>query len=221
MENFTGFFGRKNGERLNEIFNRLTCLEYVLPYSSLDSLVNTKSDLRPPVQWGRYNQKTHPDGYGFLLWADVKNSKWLEDAENSIAAIQQANEELNKSAHENYRSQFYPTIRLTAHYYAIRVHTGKYHHYLNAAQALQKSNGWNAEVEGLLLQAKKASESAAADLARYNEQLGPLLGLKESNKKGNERDLRTDFVQNPRPEFFTKQVVLIESALKSKTFSNP
>lgn len=219
LENFADFFGRKNGEKLNEIFNRLTCLEYVLPYSSLDSLVNTSPDLRPPVQWGRYNQKNHPNNYGFLLWADVKNIKWLEDAEKSIANIQQANDELNKSAGEKYRTLFYATIGLTSHYYTIRVQTGKYQYYLIAAQALQKSKGWDAEVEKLLLQAKAASEVAKANLAQYNEQLVPLLGLKESNKKGNARDLSTDFVQNPKQEYFTEQIDLVESIMKSKSFS--
>lgn len=221
LENFIGFFGQKNGAQLNDIFNRLTCLEYVLPYTYLDSLVKTNPHLRPPVQWGRYNQKTHPDNYGFLLWADVKDIKWLEDAEQSIAAIQQANDELNKSADEKYRTHFYPTIRLTAHYYDIRVQTGKYQYYLDAAQALHKSHGWNDEVEKLLKQAKVASELAAANLTKYNDQLGPLLGLKESNKKANEGDLKRDFVQNPSPGFFAKQVALVEAALKNKLFSNP
>lgn len=219
LENFTSFFGRKNGEKLNNIFNRLICLEYVQPYTSLDSLVNTNPDLRPPAQWGRYNQKTHPDNYGFLLWADVKNINWLEDAEKSIATVQQANEALNKSADEKYRSQFYATIRLTGHYYAIRVQTGKYQYYLNTALSMQKSKGWNAEVEKLLSLAKAASESASDNLTQYNKQLVPLLGLRESNKKGNARDL-TDFVQNPKPEYFSKQVSVVEDALKNKSLSS-
>lgn len=221
LENFTSFFGNKNGAKLNEIYNRLTCLEYVLPYTSLDSLVNTKSDLRPPVQWGRYNQKTHPNDYGFLLWAEVKSIKWLEDAEKSIATIQKVNNELNKSTDEKYKSQFYATIRLTGHYYAIRVQTGKYQYYFDAAKAMQKSNGWNTEVEKLLLLSRLASQAASENLAHYNEQLVPLLGFKESNKKANTRDLGTDFVQNPKPEYFTKQVSTVESVLKNKSFLNP
>lgn len=219
LDNFSGFFGRKNGEKLNEVFNRLACLEYVLPYSSIDSLVNTNSDLRPPTQWSRYNQLTHPNDYGFLLWANVKDIKWLDDAEKNIASIQLENNELNRSANENYKSQFYAPIRLTTHYYAIRVQTGKYQYYLNAAQDLQKSKGWNAEVEKLLSFAKAASESANSNLEEYDKQLISLLGLKESNKKANAKDLNTDFVQNPKPEYFTKQLLLVENALKNKTFS--
>lgn len=216
LVNFTGFFGSQNGQKLNEIFNRLACLEYVLPYSELDWLVKTNPDLRPPVQWGRYNEKTHPQHYGFLLWADIKNIDKLLDAENSIAAIQSLNDKLNQSADQKYKTQFYATIRLTAHYYAIRVQTGKYEYYLSAAKEIQKSKGWNADVEKNLLLAKAASDQARMYLAQYNEQLVPLLGLNEKNKKANMKDLATDFVQNPKEEYFTSQIAFIETALKTK-----
>lgn len=221
LENFSAFFGRKTGEGLNEIFNRLACLEYVLPYTYLDSLVNTAPDLRPPAQWGRYNPKTHPADYGFLLWADVKEVAPLEDAEKSIAAILKVNETLNKSAGDQFSTQFYEPIRLTAHYYSIRVHTGKHHYYVNAARQLAKSKGWNSDVETLLLDAKKESEAALRHLVQYNKQLPSLLKLDEKNKKANERALNQDFVQNPTQEFFTKQIAMTESALKAKLVSNP
>lgn len=215
LENFTGFFGIENGQKLNDIFNRLTCLEYVLPYSELDWLIKTNPDLRPPSQWSRYNEKTHPQHYGFLLWADVKEIDRLLDAETSIDHIYRLNEQLNRSADQKYKTQFYATIRLTAHYYTIRVESGKYEYYLKTAKEIQKNKGWNAEVEKNLLLARVASEKAHLNLVQYNEQLVPLLGLTEKNKKANTADLATDFVHNPKEEYFTAQIAVVETALRT------
>lgn len=216
FQNFSALFGEKNGEKLNEIFNRFTCLEYVLPYISLDSLLNSASELRSPVQWGRYNQKTHPDYFGFLLWAEEKNMEKLDDAEKSIVVIRRMNEELLSMQNKLYSSQFYTTIRLTAAYYAIRVFTGKFNWYLNDALTIFKMKGWNDNVEKQLERAKEELNQANASLMEYNEAFLQLLDLKGQLSKANEKDIVRDFVVNPDCSYFNQKLIEIEGYLKSK-----
>ena len=216
LENFTCLFGKGNGEKLNDIFNRLACLEYVLPYTSLDSLLNSVSDLRPPVQWGRYNQKTHPDNVGFLLWAEEKDIENLDDAEKSIAAIIQMNEELLMMPDTLYRLEFYPTVRLTANYYAIRVAMGKYSYYLNHALMIFKTKGWNDDVENQLNSAKTELNNASASLKEYNRLFLELLKLKEPLTPANKADIQRDFVFNPSHDFLNWKLAETETCIKNK-----
>ena len=216
LENFSALLGRKNGKKLNQIFNRLVCLEYVLPYTSLDSLLNSVSDLRPPVQWGRYNPKTHPSNFGFLLWAEEKDMKKLDDAEKNIAAIRRMNEHLLSMHDKLYSLEFYTTIRLTAAYYAIRVFTGKFNWCLNDALTIFKVKGWNDNVEKQLERAKEELNQANASLMEYNEAFLQLLNLKGQLSRANERDIARDFVVNPNCNYFNQKLIEVEGYLKSK-----
>lgn len=216
LENFSALWGRKNGKKLNQIFNRLVCLEYVLPYTSLDSLLNSVSDLRPPVQWGRYNPITHPSNFGFLLWAQEKDMKKLNDAEKSIAAIRRMNEHLLSMRDKLYSLEFYTTIRLTAAYYAIRVFTGKFNWYLNDALVLFKMEGWNKYVKKRLEHAQAELNQANASLAEYNEIFLHLLELKGSLVEANIRDIQRDFVVNPDSDYFNLKLLEVEKCLKNR-----
>lgn len=216
LENFVHLFGKKNGEKLNDIFNRLTCLEYVLPYTSLDSLLNSDSSLLPPVQWSRYNQKTHPDNFGFWLWAKEKRIDKLEDAGKSIEAIMRMNEELSMMSDTLYRSQFYPIVRLTAHYYAIRVFMGKYYYYLNNARTIFRSEGWNSDVKNLLIHAKTELNNVDESLTEYDRCFLQLLNLRTPISKASRSDIQRDFVFNPSHDFLKSKLVEIETWKKNE-----
>ena len=217
LENFTALFGSQNGEKLNDIYNRFTCLEYVMPYTSLDFLINSTSDLRPPPQWGRYNQKTHPNNVGFLLWADEKDLEKLKDAEKSITTIMRINDELSSMSGTLYRSEFHPTIRLTANYYAIRVFMGKYNYYRNSALVLFKAKGWNNDIKNLLDHAKGELNNAIASLTEYDRHFLELLNLKEPLSRENKADIKRDFVINPTHDFLKSKLAEIEACIKNET----
>lgn len=182
LQNFTAIFGRSQAEKLNEIVNRLTCLEYVLPYTAIDSLRTSKPELLPPPQWSRYNPTTHPDKSGFLLWANTNDLQALNDAEQSIARIQALNNELAATADPLYCAEFEKTIRLTALYYDIRVAIGQQRYY---------------QQQGDTAQTEAKRQHALAALDAYDPLFLSLLNLKEPLSRDNIDDIRRDFVINP------------------------
>ena len=197
LDSFTELFGKEYAARLNEIFDRFTCLEYVLPYSELDSLVNTPSDLRPPRQWSRYSQATHPDRFGFLLWAEEKDLFRLEGAMESIDTILRLDRELSGMKDPLYRNEFSGTIRLTAAYYAIRVYYGEYLQYLEKGQPRK---------------ARETLDRAAASLDDYNSLLGRLMGTQPGAADRNQ-----DLVWNPTPAFFKAKRAEIDPSVQNDT----
>lgn len=209
-ENLAEIFATPAADKLNEIFNRLLCLEHIEPYASIDSLKRTAPDLLPPPQWGRYNQQTHPNHFGFLLWAAEQNRENLDDADRSIEAVLRLNEELNRSTDAFYQSEFYPVIRLTGLYYAIRVAYGKYSCCLQEAERLFASAGWNESVAGTLRQAKSELERSQKALAQYNKLFLEVLHLKEPLSKDNIDDIQRDFVWNPSAEFLDEKIAETE-----------
>ena len=182
LQNFTAIFGRNHAKKLNEIVNRLACLEYVLPYTAIDSLQTSTPDLLPPSQWSRYNPATHPDKFGFLLWANTNDLQSLNDAEQSIDRIQSLNDELAATSDPLYREEFEKTIRLTALYYAIRVAVGKLRYY---------------QKQGYMVQAAAEQKKAIDALEAYDQLFLSLLNLKEPLSQDNIDDIRRDFVVNP------------------------
>ena len=115
-------FPEKERVGFNEILDRLLCLENVLPYRAADSLKNNPR-LTPPKGWGRYDTKTHPSGFGFLLQAGLREPAALDEALESIDRVLALDSRLQ--ANPLYRTEFSATVRLTAQYYAIRAHYGK------------------------------------------------------------------------------------------------
>ena len=122
-EIFGSVFGNRTGEKVNEVFNRLLCLDHVLAYEALDSLKNTAPELRAPVQWRRYDPSRHPEDFGFVLWAGVRDRDTLEGALESLKTIRRLN---GAAAAESqfYKDEFYKIVLLTASYYELRVRVG-------------------------------------------------------------------------------------------------
>ncbi len=214
-ESLAEIFDTASAEKLNEIFNRLLCLEHVEPYAALDSLKRTAPDLLPPPAWGRYDPKTHPDHFGFLLWAAEQNPAHLEDADRSIETILALNEELNHTAGPLYRSEFYPIVRLTSCYYAIRVAYGRYSRSLQEAGTLFAAEGWSESVARLLREAKAELERAQTALTQYNTLFLEVLHLQEPLSKDNIDDIQRDFVQNPSAEFLETKRAETEQFISS------
>ncbi len=213
--NFAAVFGDKDAIRINEIFNRFACLEYVLPYSQIDSLKHTVADLRPPVQWGRYNAKTHPNEFGFLLWADVKDMDQLCGAEESIGQIRALNEELKKGKDQFYNAEFYPIIRLTADYYSLRIHYGKYLVNMSRAEEAYAASGWSETVRTFLSHAGSELSAAKADLDEYNEIFYGLINLDLSAvSDAKKADVDRDFVFNPDAEYIASKLNGVRESLR-------
>ena len=219
-ESLAELFDPASADKLNEIFNRLLCLEHVEPYAALDSLKRSAPDLLPPPQWGRYNQQTHPNHFGFLLWAAEQNPDKLDDADRSIEAVLTLNEELNRSADAFYRSEFYPIVRLTGCYYAIRVAYGRYSLLLQEARAQLAAEGWSESVAGRIRQADRELERAQTALGQYNALFLEVLHLQEPLSKENIDDIRRDFVWNPSPEFLAARRAETERFLADRNMNN-
>ncbi len=219
-QEFTNLFGASNGEALNDIFNRLICLEYVLPSTAADSLNRTVPDLLPPPGWSRYNSKTHPANFGFRLWADEKDMQRLEDAEQSIGEILRTNDRLSAHADPLYHRHFHATIALTAHYYAIRVRTGKYHRFMDEAQTMYTAGGWSSEVEQRLRLAKQELCRAKESSQAYNCFFHSLLPKdKPADSQDVKSDIERDFVINPSLHYFQERIDAIDRILQETTFS--
>ena len=191
LQNFTDIFGKSEAEKLNEIVNRLACLDYVLPYTAIDSLRANTPDLLPPPQWSRYNPKRHPKDFGFLLWADTDNMQALNDAERSIEEVFRLNGELSTMSNPLYLDEFEKTIRLTAHYYAIRVAVGKQRCY---------------QQQGLLANAVAEQTKAIKNLDEYNQLFLSLLNLSQPLSRENIDDIQRDLVINPTETYLKRMM---------------
>ena len=214
LKNFEAVFDKEDAACLNDIFNRFACLEYVLPYSQLDSLKYTPAAIRPPVQWGRYNPKTHPNEFGFLLWTDVKDMQQLRDAEESIEEIRIMNEMLKKRQYPLYDTEFYPIIRLTADYYSLRIHFGKYLLNISQAEELYDASGWNETVCSFLSQAESELLASKNDLDDYNEILNRLINFDVSTASAAKKaDIDRDFVFNPDGEYIESRLDGVRESL--------
>lgn len=180
----TGIFGKEKGGKVNEIFNRLACLEQVKPYASLDSLKQAAPSLLPPPEWGRYNPKTHGDDFGFYLWANVSDLAALKGAKQSIARVMALNETL--AADELYAKEFYTTTLLSAHYYNIRVQEGLRKYY---------------KQQGKKKLARQAAEAAKESVAAYDRLMLKLHNLEVATKK-HIGEFKRDLALNPTKEYF-------------------
>ena len=190
---FSDLFGEENGLRLSEVFDRLTCLEYVLPYAALDSLVNTPPDLLPPRAWGRYNPATHPARFGFLLWAAETDPGRLDGACASVEAILRLDRELSAMDSPLYRDEFSGTIRLTAAYYAIRIHYGKYRYFLG---------------QDRLQAAKEELTLTREALEEYNRILDRQLGSNPASADRNQ-----DLVLNPSSAALRTEMATLDARI--------
>lgn len=175
-----GIFGNEKGQVVNEIYNRLTCLEFVKPYAALDSLKQSVPSLMPPPEWTRYNSKTHGDDFGFYLWANVKDIAALQEAKQNITKVIALNESLAED--HLYANEFFKTVLLTAHYYNIRVQIGL-------------SKAYTAS--GKKSQAKKAEAEAKASIEEYNRLILDLHGIEGKPSKLVISELKRDLALNP------------------------
>lgn len=176
-----GIFGDEKGAKVNEIFNRLICLEQVKAYTAIDSLKQSMPSLLPPPEWGRYNPKTHGNDFGFYLWANVEDYAALQDAQRSVAEVVALNETL--AADELYSSEFYTTVLLTAHYYNIRVQEGLAKYYTGV---------------GKKALAKKAKAEMSKSISEYDRLICKLHNINGEPSKTVVGELKRDLVLNPK-----------------------
>lgn len=190
LKTLAGIFGPQHATGINEILNRLLCLECVVDYEQLDSLRHSEPSLLPPSAWSRYNPKTHPSDFGFLLWAGIDDRKRLEAAAQSIEAIQKENETLAAMSDPLYREQFYETVSLTSHYYNIRVQVGLYNQTRDPGRI----------------------EAAKASLREYNRLMAKLHGCEGNTTRKMMAEWQRDHVINPTEDQLDK--------LASETLAN-
>lgn len=189
LSTLTGVFGSEKAGMINDVFNRLLCLEYVKDYDLLDSLKQAVPSLLPPPEWGRYNQKTHPGRFGFLLWAGVTDLEQLLNAERSIETILAQNETLAKMSDPLYHEEFYKTVQLTTHYYNIRVQAGLFK----------------------LTQNQERIEKAKHSLREYNRLMAELHQIDGSSTINLLSEFQRDHALNPTEEMID---ALAEESIK-------
>jgi hypothetical protein len=95
-----------------------------------------------------------------------------------------------------YRSRFFDTLALTAHYHAIRIHYGKAAH----ATAAARHSAEGSECDAFTRDAMQDLGRMKSALQSYDTHLGSLLGPAAASESAR-RSLAQDFVLNPTAAF--------------------
>ena len=119
-----------------------------------------------------------------------------------------------------YQKHFYPTLALTAHYHAMRVHVGKFLVYQSRARGLAAGAGWTDAVEQQLALAKGALEEGLSSLTGYDSHMLTLLGNAPHQTIPGKRQLLEDYVLNPKADYFKLQLAELAASLQRKSMTS-
>jgi len=200
-------FGAGNGELFTDLVGRYAALDHLRPTSEAKELMQSSDELAKPVQWTRYAAEHHSDDFGFFLWSKGHDEDALREAEQNVAACLRLNAELAASAGPLYRSRFFDTLALTAHYHAIRIHCGRADLAMAAASTC-KGDACDRHIAAALAKLEQAQSSLGA----YDRHLGKVV---ETTSAVSRASLKQDFVLNPSEAFLDSRMAALRGALKN------
>ncbi len=203
-------FGAANGRLFAELVGRFAALDLLQPASTRDELLRTSTQLERITAWARYTPASHSDEFGFFLWAKNQSAELLDDAAQNVRECLQLNAQLVAASGPLYRSQFFDTLALTAHYHAIRIHCGK----ADQAMAAARSCGQGAQCTALVQRAIAELGKMKASLRHYDALFARL--LRQPGRGAPPKSPAVDFVFNPSSAFIDRKTALLKHALANK-----